>query len=821
MSLKPPVRSNDDKHDFVDREEILMELEHYKELTSSGEGACVFLKGETGIGKTSVAEEFLKGCDEKDFEVLRGRCLYYESTDPYLPFYEALDEHIAGNEDDEPKVDLESGFLGQPTTTGSSDMTPMGFIMGEQDKQEEVHEETSFSDQQDLMFTRITDLLIDISKKRPVVFFMDDLQWIDESSAQLLHHLARNIYGENIFLLGAFRPEELRYEKEKPPLKDTLNRMKEEKIVEVVEIPRLNQPSVSELIKRYLQREDLPEQFLWTLYRESEGNPFYVIEMLNSMMQDGLIDPHSFTWDPQEKLSDITIPSSIKDITSRRIERLDKQEKKVLMFASLLGTTFNFPLLEKGVDMNVIELLDVIDSLKDQGLIEEVEDAEEEEMYRFHHLQTRTVLYEEIGRSRKRISNKKIGEILEELYEGKLQEHYFELSRHFFEGKEYEKAYDYSLKAGERALQGFDISTAIDHFEKAVESLRKSRSIKDAEEKGFELLKRISALYYDISDWDSARDVYTDMIRRGRKIGAKDMEGWGLMRLGHVYKDMREPEKAEGYLRQALNISEELNDKGGIAQCHRGLGYVQWRLGEFEKAEEHYQKGIKNAKEADDDKELALIYLNLASVYAQKGEHDRAIQYYKKSLPPLEARDVYRQLARAHNNLGDQYMKKEEWDKSIDYFDKCIEYAEMIGNKSFVGWGSFNAAEAYTRKGDTKKASEYIEGIEQLMREIDDDLGLAAVHHKKGMIHQKEGALKEAIERYEEAWGIMKDLDVPFNSAEYRLDLGLAYKEKGDSDKAKKHLESAYETFKRLGAADKFINKAKDALEELKETTSA
>ncbi len=814
MSPQPLNDDVNDSHGFVDRDEILMELDHYRELVVSGEGMCVFLRGETGVGKTRVAEEFIKYCDDSGFEVLRSRCLYYESTEPYLPFYEALDEYIG--EEEEREETMGPGFMGQPAPSGSTDGIPMSFIVGEEEKQDEVHEDASFSDQQDMMFNRITDLLVDISKDHPVVFFMDDLQWIDDSSAQLLHHLARNISDERIFLLGAYRPEELRYEEERPPLKDTLDRMKEERILEIINISRLDQQSVSQLIKNYLQREDLPEEFTWTLYRESEGNPFYVIEILNSMMQEGVIDPHSFTWDPHEELSDIKIPSSIKDITSRKIEGLSKDEKKVLMFASLLGTEFNFQILEEVVDMDVIQLLDVIDSLKDQGLIEEM-GGDEEELYRFHHLQTRTVLYEEMGRSRKRVSHRKIGEILERIYEDELEDHYFELSRHFFEGKDYKKAYDYSKKAGERALQGLDISTAIDHFKKALESVRKSKKIDDAEEKGFELLKRIGSLYFDISDWNSARKIYTEMIRRGRRAENKGVEGRGLMRLGHVYKEIRDPEKAEGYLEQALKICRDLGDLEGVAQCDRGLGYLRWREGKYKLAEEYYQDGIKNAKKADSDKELALNYLNLANVYAQKGEHDRAIQYYKRSLPPLKARNVYRQLARAHNNLGDQYMKKEDWDKAIEYFDECIDYAKKIDNKNFIGWGSFNAAEAFVRRGEIEKASEYIEGVEDLMIEIDDELGLAAVNHKKGMIHHKKNELDKAIERYKKAYKIMEDLDIPFNTAEYRLDLGIAYKEKGELEKAKEHIEKAHETFKRIGATEKFVSKAEEALKELHE----
>ncbi|MFP3872201.1 MAG: tetratricopeptide repeat protein [Candidatus Aenigmatarchaeota archaeon] len=814
--MRPTSRDqNNDRHRFVDRKEVLTELDHYKDRVSSGEGRCIFLKGETGVGKTRVAEAFLEECESSGFEVLKSRCLYYESSQPYLPFYEALGEYIERDErkKEEVEEDVGPGFIGQAAATSTEDATPMSFIGG--GGEEDEIEETSFSDRQNMMFHRVTDLIIDLSKERPVVFFMDDLHWIDDSSAQLLHHLARNISDERVMLFGAYRPEELRYEEERPPLKDTLDRLKEEKVLDIVELSRLDQHALSELVKEYLGREDLSDDFFWTLYRESEGNPFYAIEIVESLMQEGVIDPQSFIWDPEEALSEMSIPSSIKEMTSRKIEDLEKDEKKVLMYASLLGTEFDFQILERVVDMDVIELLDVVDSLETRGLIEEVERPGQKEVYRFHHTQTKTIINEDMGKSRKRVSHKKIGEILEDFYENELERHYFELSRHFFEGRDYEKAYGYSKKAAENALQGLDIATAIDLFERALKSLRKTGSLGAQDDEEYEVLRRLGGLYSDRNDWDSAKRIYDEMVKRGKKEGNDEMRTRGLIGLGELSNDTGEYEKAEEYFEKALKMCEDMKDLEGIARSYRGIGYVYWRAGEFEKAKAHYQQALEKAREADSDKELALNYLHLAIVYGQMGEHDRSIDHFKMSLPPLKARDSYRQLARAHNNLGDQYMKKEELDKAIEFFDKCVEYAEKIDNKRFMGWGSFNAAEAYTRMGEIEKAAEYLEGVRELMKEIDDEIGLAAVHHIKGMIAQKEGRVDEAIQRYKNSLDIMEDLEVPFNKAEYRVDLGIAYKEKDEFEKAREHLEGAKQTLEEIDAAGKFLDKAEEALEDL------
>ncbi len=814
--MVPRQTAIDEEHeiDFVDRKSHLAELSHYKNSIESGEGKTVLLKGETGVGKTRLAEEFLKECENQGFQVLRSRCLYYETSEPYLPYYEALEEHLEEDSGEE----FGPAFI-QPSSSGSKSTgsAPMSMMGGAQNLQEES--DTSLASQQEMMFNRVSDLLKELSEEKPVVFFMDDLQWIDKSSAQLMHHLARDITDNSILLLGAYRQEELRYVEEELPLKETLNRLKDEDLVNIIEISRFNQPTTSKLVKKYLDREDLPDDFTWTIYRESEGNPFYVIEMLDSMKQEDVISPDSYTWDPEEELSNISIPSTIKDITSRRIERLNKEEKKILMFASLIGSEFNFQLLEKVIDMDVIELLDIIDNLVEKGLIEE--DQGEDELYRFHHLQTRTTLYEEMGSSRKRVSHKMMGEALEEFYSDNLEEHYYELSNHFYEGKQYEKAYEYSKKSAERSLRSLDITRAKEYYEKTLESLQKASDIENEIEKEMDILVRLGQLNYDMSDWYSAKEIYQELIEKAEEAEDQKMKSLGLRRLGHAYKNIEKYEEAKEYCQQALDLSEEIDELEGISEAHRGLGYVHWREGHLEVAEKHYEKAIKNSKRSGNNKELALNYIDFGNVHAQRGNHDRAMQYYEKSLPILNSRDIFAQLSRAYNNLGDQYMKREKYDQAIEYFDKCIENAERIGNDLYMGWASFNAAEALVKKGDPEEALKYIEGIDDVMESLGERIGLASVRRVEGMIKKEvDGDLDGAIKLYKEAQEILEDFDVPFNKGEDMMELGIAYKEKGEYEKARENFEEAKKLFKKVGQGAKFLEKVEREIEELDEIES-
>ncbi|MFW6376298.1 MAG: ATP-binding protein, partial [Thermoplasmatota archaeon] len=305
---------------FVDRKEKLDELKHYMKEVESNNSKFVLLKGEAGVGKTLLVEKFMDICKENGFKIFRGKCLYHESSDPFLPFYDLFEGYL----------DEENRSANDPVTsvTSKSTSTSLG-LMGVQDNKNR-DEETSISDRREMFFNKITNLVHQLADEQPLLLFLDDLHSIDESSCFLLHHLIRNTQNSRVLFVGAYRPEELKVNEEELPFEIVIRRMNEEKLVNKIEVKRLEFNHISSIIKRYLGKEDIPASFIWTLYRQSEGNPYFVFEILNSLIDEGIIDQNSFTVDIEEELENIEIPSTIKNITNRRINSLNKEQKKAV-----------------------------------------------------------------------------------------------------------------------------------------------------------------------------------------------------------------------------------------------------------------------------------------------------------------------------------------------------------------------------------------------------------------------------------------------------------------------------------------------------------
>ena len=641
-----------------------------------------------------------------------------------------------------------------------------------------------------MMFNQLTDFILDTSESCPVLLFLDDLQWIDESSSQLLHHLSRNISENEVIILGAYRPEELKIKQNESPLQNTLIRMKEEKLVDIVEIPKMDQDTVTKLVEEQIDQKDIPGEFIWSLYNQSEGNPFYIVEFINSLKDEGLLNGESSLSDFRKEISDTKIPTSIKDIIERKIDELDKDEKKILMASSLIGSDFNFEVLERVMKIDVLDLLDGIDKLIDYDLIEEKEGTDEE-IYTFTHLHTRSVLLENMGKSRKRVYHQKIGVVIENFYSNELEEHYYELSRHYFKGKKFKKSYKYSVEAAEKAVDSLDLHTAIKYFDKAIDSLQKSRNIGNKDEKHIEVLNRKAEVYYQLEKWSLLKHCYEKIIDIGNEIDDDNNKAEGLFNLGNLYIDLREFKEGISKTKESLEIYNELEDKHGIARCERNIGYIKQNNNKFDESIDHYKRSIKFSEEIGDDRILVSSYFELGSTYSLIGDHENSIKFLKKSIPILKSLEDYSDLSEVYNRMGDQYMKNGEWGKAKDSFDKSMEYSEKLDNKIFIGWSSFNAAELLTKTSNITEAKSYLAESKEVLKTTDNKTGLAAVYKVEGIIAKTEGDYDNAIEKLKKSLEILNELDIPFKIAEYKQELSLIYKDKGDKVKSDKLMKES------------------------------
>lgn len=823
---------------FVDREEELEDIKQHLEESIKGSGRTLFIVGEAGIGKSRLIAEIGVYAASRNVMALRGRCLYEENMEPYLPFIDAFGKYISGRRRDTeweegkevqtPDDYFSMGLVGIAGGTASSQdlmeqpyettegLVPMGLLpLGEEDAElSSKIRKINLQQERTRLFEALSQLVVDISERQPLLLVLEDLQWADDGSLKLLHYLARNIQNSRVMICGAYRPEDIESSKgESHPLSKTLRRMRPEKLFYEIMLDRFDEGSTALMIESMLKKQDIPEAFTRKLYEESEGNPFFIEEVVRSLVNEGLIDVKDYSWKLKFDPSRIHIPGTIRDVIGRRIDRLDGGTKAVLGYASVIGNRFTFEALHSISDVSEEELIDSIDALIAANIIHE-DPTSREERYRFDHTQIREVIYNGMSRSRRRLMHKKIGYIIENINKNRLDEVVYNLAHHFYEGKDTEKTLTYAIKAGEKATKAFAPEDALSYYSMALEALERLEETKENKEKRIDLLKKLGEISFNLSEWGLALEFYKRAVNLCDEIEDDANRAESLRKTGYVLNRMGNWKLAYQNFEQSLDISKKLGDKFGMADAHRGLGYIHWRSGEYEDAIAHYNKCIQLSMEISDMHTIALAFIELGNVHIETGDIDKAIEYYNRSLKELEPIGDYSEMARAYNNLGDSYLKRGNHDKAIEYFKKCEEMGKRIGRKDIVGWSLFNSGEAYALKGDADKALGCAEKSLDILTIVGDKLGLQACNKIFGIAYGLKAEWGKAIEHFNTCVEMGKETNVPYVQGEVHYYFGKMLKDKGDKKKAKEQLNKALEIFKSL-ETEEFVSRVKKEMEGL------
>jgi class 3 adenylate cyclase len=448
---------------LVGREAELAALCRRVDAALAGEGATVLLAGEPGIGKTRLATEAALYAGLRGFRVLTGRC-EEEGAAPYRPFIEAVLEYLHGADDAQvaqampPVVACELVRIVPQITSRVKEIPEVPALPPAAAQMALVEAVFQF-------FAHIT------AEETPLLLFLDDLHWADEGTLALLHALARRAKSLRLVIVGTYRDVEL---DTRHPLERTLSAMNRERLYERLSLRRLSETAVAQMVAALLDEPSplTPSSFIAALHHETEGNPFFIEEVLKHLVEEGAIYREGGRWHVKP-LEEFSVPQSIKVTIGRRLERLGEESRETLTLAAVIGQQFTFDVLLKASALDEDRLLDMIEECLGGRLVVE-QRMGREEVYRFQHAQIRAVLYDAVSLRRKVRLHERVGAALEELFAANQDEHLDELAYHFSQAHaapSVEKAVEYCLRAGEKALRLYANDEALKHLTAALEFL--------------------------------------------------------------------------------------------------------------------------------------------------------------------------------------------------------------------------------------------------------------------------------------------------------------------------------------------------------------
>ncbi|MCK5343916.1 MAG: AAA family ATPase, partial [Candidatus Heimdallarchaeota archaeon] len=210
-------------------------------------------------------------------------------------------------------------------------------------------------DAQEKVFDSIVSSLIQLSNKKSVILFLDDIQWMDESSLSLMYYLAKKSVGQKIFTVCTFRPEDLDVSPDESgahPLTKTIRKMSTDRLYSKLSLGRLSETSIQQMIDSMFENNQFNETLVELIFSESDGNPFFTEEILASLVEEGLIFRKGECW-CSDKVSKTKLPTTVQDVILRRVDRLDREHKKILEYGTVIGLQFDFETL-----LSILEIED-------------------------------------------------------------------------------------------------------------------------------------------------------------------------------------------------------------------------------------------------------------------------------------------------------------------------------------------------------------------------------------------------------------------------------------------------------------------------------
>jgi hypothetical protein len=443
---------------LVDREQEIKILRARLDAALRGEGGLVFITGEAGIGKTRLAYEL------RSYAKLRGaHCLMSkggepEGTVPYQPWSDIIKDYVRW---------APSLLLFKAVGTFAPELAKLIPEVGEKLGTIPSSAPAPSTQQHVRLYEAVTQFFVNISKEVPLVLFLDDLQWFDDASMGLLHHMARAITAEHLLVVGAYRDLEL---EEQRSLSRTVTEINRERLSHALPLKRLAFDHVLQMIRQTFG-EKTPGELPDLVYGKTEGNPFFVEEVLRSLVEEGAVYPVEKGWGVKD-LSDVHVPRGIKELLGKKLERLDEQCSHVLSAAAVIGREFSFPVLREVTSLDENRLIDIIDKCLQAHLVV-ARHILGEEVYAFADTQLRDVLYEDISPVRRRRHHLKVGEAVEKVYSKKIDNYLEALAYHFLEGNDLSRAIDYSQKAGDKATKLFAWDQARKYYETVLKLMEK------------------------------------------------------------------------------------------------------------------------------------------------------------------------------------------------------------------------------------------------------------------------------------------------------------------------------------------------------------
>ncbi|MBI4329012.1 MAG: AAA family ATPase, partial [Chloroflexi bacterium] len=559
-----------------------------------GRGQVISVMGEAGLGKSRLiaelrqrllAEGVLSADGEAKARWLEGRSVSYASTTPYTPLVELFTACFGLRSQDTNREKYEKLRAHVSALLPDRILETAPFIatlLGIGLEGEELERVKYLNPPQvrERTFTAVRAFIERVAVVQPLVLVFEDLHWIDPTSLDLVQQLMAITDRVPLMLVGVFRPwrQEPSWRFHEAATRDFPHRYT------AVELEPLGEEESRSLVSSLLHIEDLPEKVRALILKKAEGNPFFVEEVIRSLLDARLVVRENSHWRATREIADIAVPDTLAGVINARLDRLDEATRRVAQTAAVIGREFPFDTLAQ-VAQESQSLEDVLTELQRRDLVRE-RSRRPQRVYTFKHALTQEAAYASLLMSRRREIHRRVAESLEALAPERVND----IARHFIEAREQARALPYLVAAGERAAFACSLEDALAFFKQAVDILE---SVPDGSlaRRAYDGLGGALALAFDVQ---GAVDTFHKMIHVAETYDDLPMKVSAFNKLARVTGLMQgQFPEAEEHLREAERLAMLCQDVPGLTELHMSYCALRTISGDIEGALEHQKQAIQ------------------------------------------------------------------------------------------------------------------------------------------------------------------------------------------------------------------------------------
>ena len=592
---------------------------------TAGAGHTVLIEGEPGIGKSRLMREVARYADAQDLPTLATNCYEIERAMPYRPV-----------------IDLVTYALDRAPAAALRNLAPVSLaelaaLVPEIGERFPGLPQLSndFPEARQARLPRAVGQLLEASSGgRPSILMVDDIQWADDASAQVFHYLARHAAERPLLVIYAYRDEEVDSDERFARLVESLRRETDARRVPLARLAYADTESlVAALADANLGAPGLAER----LHRETEGNPFFLVSILQSLSEGETQLERRASGGPG------LLPDALRAAVRVRLAHVPKELRPMLETAAVLGRRFDFDTLLEVTREPEEQLLGAVEALVKRRLLRE---EPEGGVYDFSHDKVREVVYRDIGGARRRLLHQSVAEALERRGDGETHERDAQLAEHYERAHVWSKALHYLVLAGERSQTLFAMRDALRWLDRAV-ALSESHPESLDENQRLTIYERRGAARAQAGQTQGAVADIRRVVDAVRAGGEREKTRDALVQLGMAYRRADAYEEATACLTEALAESRAMNDERRAADTLYHLGTVAWSTGQNDQAIGFHQQAVEICERTG--------FTDLVAVQAW---HGRGEAHYANA-EPAAAIECYTRSLELARGIGDKGYESE------------------------------------------------------------------------------------------------------------------------------------------------------------------